>query len=68
MDSKEKKCSMNFPTASTCTNRRYIIVNRSGGAEATSTYTDLTGIPAVTIAPNTSIEIISDGTNWLQIK
>ncbi len=60
--------SINLPTASTCTNRRYIIVNRSGSARTTSSYTSLSTTGVTSIANNSSIEIISDGTTWLQIK
>ncbi|UAY50640.1 beta strand repeat-containing protein [Ferruginibacter albus] len=62
--------SISLPAASTCTNRRYVIVNRysTSSTKSISSYTDLTGASATTIAKNTSIEIISDGSNWLQIK
>ena len=62
--------TLTFPTASTCTNRRYIISNRSGGSITTPQYTQLaTGTATITtILNNTAIEIISDGTSWLQIK
>jgi hypothetical protein len=60
--------SIALPTANTCTNRRYIIVNRSGTAKTISSYTDLTGVASTSLPNNTSVEVISDGTNWLQIK
>ena len=66
-----------FPSISATTpytNRRYIISNRSGGSITTSSYVSLstgtagtTAVPS-TIANGTAIEIISDGTSWLQIK
>ena len=57
-----------FPAASVCPYRRYIIVNRSGSTRNTDSFTDLSGANASTIATNASVEIVSDGTNWLQIK
>jgi hypothetical protein len=56
-----------LPNASTCTNRRYILV-AVGVAITTSDYTNLSGTTVTTVASNSSVEIISDGTNWLQIK
>jgi hypothetical protein len=60
--------AINFPDPSICLNRRYIIVNRSGSSRITSLYTNIPTGAVTTIANNSSIEIISDGTNWLQIK
>ena len=60
--------TVTLPTASTCTNRRYVIVNRLGSARTISSYNNLSGIGTTSLAANSSVEIISDGTNWLQIK
>ena len=57
-----------LPAASGVTNRRYIIVNRTAGAAGISNFIALNGVTSSAIAANSSIEIISDGTNWLQIK
>jgi hypothetical protein len=58
-----------LPTASTCTNRVYTIVNKSGTPRTIGTYTLLASAGTSTsIADKTSIQIISDGTNWLQIQ
>lgn len=56
-----------LPTASTCANRLYRIVNRSAIIRNISTYTDMSGNALTIINPNSFIEVISDGTNWLQI-
>ena len=60
--------SVTLPTASTVTNRRYIIVNRSASARTISSYTSLAGFATTSIPNNSSIEIISNGTSWLQIR
>jgi len=63
--------TLGLPIASTVKNRRYIIVYK--GTVATSISISPAFIPlaltgGTTVGNNTSIEIISDGTNWLQIK
>jgi hypothetical protein len=60
--------TIGLPTASTCTNRIYTIINRSGSSRTISTFISLTGVNTTTITNNTSIEIISNGSNWLQIR
>lgn len=62
--------TVNFPTpSSTYTNRMYMISNRSGASVTTSSYIQLsTGSSIATLANATSIQIICDGTSWLQIK
>ncbi len=58
-----------FPSANTCENRRYVLVNISGASINFSTYyIDFNGIQILALNSNSSIEIISDGTNWLQIR
>ncbi len=62
-------CSLTLPAANTATNRRYIIVNRATGSVTISpAYFLMTGTTSSSITIASSIEIISDGTNWLQIK
>jgi hypothetical protein len=56
-----------LPTASSCANRIYKIVNRNGSNRTISSFTNLSGTATTSILANSSIEIISDGTNWLQI-
>ena len=56
-----------LPAANTCANRRYMIVNRSASARTISSFLNLSGIASTNIAANVSIEIISDGTNWLRL-
>jgi len=60
--------SINFPTASTCTNRIYTIVNRSGGSRTTSSFTNMSNASTATVVNGTSIDVMSDGSNWLQIR
>ncbi len=60
--------SVSLPSASFSRNRRYIIVNRSASARSISSYTNLAGTTSTSIPANSSIEIISNGSNWLQIK
>jgi hypothetical protein len=62
--------SITLPSASTCTNRRYVIVNRTGSSKSFSgsSFNNLSGTSTSSISQNSSIEIISDGSNWLQIK
>jgi hypothetical protein len=60
--------SVTLPTASSCTSRRYTIINRNAAAKTITSFTNLSGIATTSIAANSSIEIISNGTNWLQIR
>ena len=57
-----------LPAANTCINRRYIIVNNTGGARSISSYRALGGAASTTIGNGASLELVSDGTNWYQIK
>ncbi len=62
--------NVTFPDASMCENRRYVIVNRGNNFMNVnnSNYINFSGFNTYSIPANSSIEIISDGTNWLQIK
>ena len=57
-----------LPTASSCANRVYTIVNRTTLSKSITSFISLSGTTISTMAANTSIEIISDGTNWLQLR
>ena len=60
--------AISLPAASTCTNRMYVILNNTGATRTITTYKDLTLTNQTTILNNTSLWIVSDGTNWQQIK
>ncbi|MES2891682.1 MAG: hypothetical protein V4725_06705 [Bacteroidota bacterium] len=60
--------SVTLPAASTCANRRYLVVNRHNSSKTLSACTSLSGTATTAIAGNASVEIISDGTTWLQIR
>jgi len=60
--------TITLPTTSTCANRMYVIVNKTGATVNISTYNDLTDTPQTTLTTATSITIVSDGTNWQQIR
>jgi hypothetical protein len=60
--------TITLPTASTCTNRCYTIINTTSSVRNISFYYDLGSTGASTIAAKTSITLISDGINWVQMK
>ncbi len=60
--------TITLPTASTCTNRCYTIINTTSSVRNISFFYDLGSIGTSTIAAKTSITLISDGTNWVQVK
>ncbi len=60
--------TITLPGASTCPNRIYVIINHTGALRNISTYRDLTNTNQMTTGNNTGLWIISDGTEWLQIK
>ena len=60
--------NITLPTASTCTNRMYVIVNKTGATVNISSYNDLTNTAQTTLTTATSITIVSDGTSWQQIR
>lgn len=68
LTSPANSASITLPAASSCTNRIYIIVNRGSKSKSISSYTDLSGAAVTTMSAGTSIEIISDGSNWLQLR
>jgi hypothetical protein len=60
--------TLTLPAASTCLGRMYCIRNTSGGAVTTSSYRNISNTAVTSIASTTTIQIQSDGTNWLQIR
>lgn len=50
------------------TNRRYTIVNNTGGTRNITTYTDLGGGTSTTIPNGVSYEFIYDGSTWYRIQ
>ena len=64
------KVEATLPDPTTCANRRYVLSNRDDYNVQILGYSieALDGASITEILPATAIEIISDGTNWLQIK
>jgi hypothetical protein len=60
--------AVTLPAASSALNRRYVIVNRYGSARNITLFISIAGNQTTSLGPNSSVELISDGTNWLQIK
>lgn len=60
--------TITLPAANTCNNRVYTIINRTNFPKSISNYTTLSGIVNSSLGANSSIEIISDGSTWLQIQ
>ena len=59
--------AVTFPAASSCTNRRYRIVNKTSFNITVSSYKNLINFPITALAAGKYIEIVSDGTDWQQI-
>jgi len=57
-----------LPTASDCPNRRYTITNRNNAAITISSYFSLSNTVVNTIPAFSSIELVSGGASWEQIK
>ena len=57
-----------LPSASSCPNRMYMILNQSLNSMMISTYTNLANTSVDSIASLSSILVISDGAGWFQIK
>jgi hypothetical protein len=58
-----------LPTASSSnTYRKYTIVNRTNSAKTISGATSLSGGSTITLTANTSIDVISTGSAWVQIR
>lgn len=60
--------TITLPSASSNTGAIYFIRNNTGAGRTTSAYLDLTNTSVTALANNTGIMIVSDGTNWQQIK
>lgn len=60
--------TITLPSAASCTNRMYVIINQTGTTRTISSYRDLTTTPQTTISSSVSLWVMSDGTNWYQIK
>ena len=56
--------TVTFPAASTCTGRVYIIINHGTGAVTTATYYTANGSTSTSLSAGSSLQIISDGTQW----
>jgi hypothetical protein len=59
---------ISLPTASSCPNRTYTICNKTSASLPISSYFDMSNTSQNTLASGTSIFIVSDGSNWQQIK
>jgi hypothetical protein len=59
---------INLPAPNTCPNRTYTIVNKTGGNLTISSYLDMTNTANTSISAASSITIVSDGTDWQQMK
>lgn len=64
------KVEVTLPNPANCANRRYVLSNRDDNNVQILGYSieDLDGASITEILPATAIEIISDGSNWLQIQ
>jgi len=60
--------AITLPAASSCTNRMYVIINQTGTTRTISSYRDLTTTPQTTLGSSVALWIMSDGTNWFQVK
>jgi hypothetical protein len=60
--------TINLPTASDCTNRLYVIINKTGATRTVSGFYDLSDTFQTSLATATALWVQSDGTNWLQVK
>jgi hypothetical protein len=60
--------TITLPVAGSFSNRLYVIVNQTGSAVNISSYNDLAGITKTIVDAGSSITIVSNGVNWLQIR
>lgn len=58
--------TITLPSAASCPNRMYIIVNQTGSTVNISSFNNMAGASQTTLTTATSITIFSDGVNWLQ--
>jgi Head domain of trimeric autotransporter adhesin len=60
--------TITLPSASTCPDRIYVIINQTGSTRTISSYRDLTTTPQTTLGSSVALWLQSDGTEWWQIK
>lgn len=60
--------TITLPSAASCTNRIYVIINQTGTPRTISSYRDLTTTPQTSISSSVALWIMSDGSLWYQIK
>ena len=60
--------TVNLPDPTTCANRMYIIINQTGSTINISDYRNLGVNITNTVNTWSSIEIVSDGVEWWQVK
>lgn len=60
--------SITLPAANTCSKRIYHITNTTATARTISSYNDLSNTAVTSIAANTPISIVSDGTTWRRFR
>ena len=60
--------TISFPAANSCANRRYIIVNATGANRTVSSYTNMSNVSSTALNAGTSIEVVSNGTAWFQLR
>jgi hypothetical protein len=60
--------TITLPSANTCANRMYEILNATGGTINISSFQNMTGSAQTSLSTGISVTIVSDGTNWLQIR
>ena len=60
--------NITLPGASTCPNRMYVIINQTGSTRNISTYRDLTTTNQTTLGSSVALWLMSDGSQWWQIK
>ncbi len=59
--------TVTLPAASDVSGRMYRIVNKVGSTKTIGSYVNMSGMTTTTLAANTTLTVVSDGTNWQQI-
>jgi len=60
--------TITLPTASTCEGRIIVIINQTGTSRTISSYRDLTTTPQTSLGSSVALWVMSDGSEWWQIK
>jgi hypothetical protein len=60
--------TVTLPSVSASVDRIYVIVNQTSSARTISSYKNLSGANATTVAATSSLFLQSNGTNWYQIR